>query len=186
MLLGTPPGEIGRSMPDFQLQDANGNIETMSSHLGPGGLVVAFICNHCPYVKAIASSFAEDARDLIAEGCGVLAVMPNDWQLVPADAPEEMDAFAKAHGFTFPYLVDESQSVGLSWGAVCTPEFFGLSSSGTLQYRGRLDNHGMRPDDQPRIRELVMAMRLIGSTGVGPADQMPSMGCSIKWREQPH
>lgn len=181
MLLNTPICDFGRKMPDFTLTDPAGTSVTMSDHLGRRGLLVAFICNHCPYVKAIADRLATDTGELMASGTGVLAVMSNDWRRVPADAPPEMARFAKAHGFPFPYLVDEDQSVGKTWGAVCTPDFFGLNAAGELHYRGRLDDAAMG-DATARRRELVEAMDLIAQTGKGPEQQTPSMGCSIKWR----
>ncbi len=181
MLLDTPVCDFGRKMPDFTLSDPADKVFAMSDHLGPRGLLVAFICNHCPYVKAIADRLAADTAELMAAGTGVLAVMSNDWRRVPADAPPQMARFAEAHGFGFPYLVDEDQAVGKAWGAVCTPDFFGLNGDGALQYRGRLDSAAMG-DPAGRQRELVEAMELIAQTGEGPDVQMPSMGCSIKWQ----
>ena len=179
MLLDTPVCDFGWKAPDFTLADPNGNRVTMSEHLGKG-LLVAFVCNHCPYVKAIADRLAEDAKALEAEGVKTLAVMSNDYHDYPADAPPAMLRFAEAHGWRFPYLVDEDQNVGKAWGAVCTPDFFGLNAKGELQYRGRLDDRGMS-DPAGRTRELVDAMKMIARTGEGPREQIPSMGCSIKW-----
>ncbi|MEO0816476.1 MAG: thioredoxin family protein [Pseudomonadota bacterium] len=179
-LKDTPICEFGWKAPDFTLADPAGVSVTMSEHLGSKGLLVAFICNHCPYVKAIADRLARDAAELMGEGIGVLAVMPNDYRAYPADAPDKMAEFAAAHGFTFPYLVDEGGAVARAWGAVCTPDFFGLNASGELQYRGRLDDARMG-DPSGCTRELVDAMGLIAETGEGPRDQTPSMGCSIKW-----
>lgn len=180
MLLNTPLCDFGWKAPDFTLCDPDGRSYDMSSQVGEKGLLIAFICNHCPYVKAIADRLAADARTLQAEGVNVLAVMSNDYQDVPADAPPQMKQFAQQHGFTFPYLVDEDQTVGRSYGAVCTPDFFGLNSDGELQYRGRLDDARMG-DASDRTPELLNAMRQIADTGNGPAEQTPSMGCSIKW-----
>lgn len=181
MLLDTPICDFGWKAPEFTLKDPDGNTFTMTDHLGDKGLLIAFICNHCPYVKAIGGRFAQDTSELIDEGINVLAVMSNDYTDYPADSPENMKRFATQYGFEFPYLVDETQEVGKAYGAVCTPDFFGLNARGELQYRGRLDN--ARMDDVPdRHRELVNAMRLIAETGHGPENQTPSMGCSIKWR----
>lgn len=180
MLLDTPACDFGWQAPDFTLRDPDGTPHALAGHLGGKGLLIAFLCNHCPYVKAIAGRLAEDAALLTGEGIGVLAVMPNDYRAVPADAPAAMKAFAAAHHFPFPYLVDEDQSVGRAYGAVCTPDFFGFDGAGGLQYRGRLDDARMG-DPSGRTRELVDAMRLIARTGRGPAVQHPSMGCSIKW-----
>ena len=180
MLLDTPICDFGWKAPDFTLKDPDGNAFTMSEQLGTKGLLIAFICNHCPYVQAIADRFADDVKTLQAEGINVLAVMSNDYTYVQADSPPNMKRFAEHHGFTFPYLVDESQSVGKAYGAVCTPDFFGLNKDGELQYRGRLDDVRMG-NPAGRTQELVNAMRLIAETGEGPRDQIPSMGCSIKW-----
>ena len=170
---------LGERMPDFTLPGPDGARTTLSEAAGPRGAVVAFICNHCPYVKAMAGRLAEDAAALREAGVETLAVMPNDWTTHPDDAPERMPAFAEANGFDFPYLVDEDQSVARGWGAVCTPDLFGVGSDLTLVYRGRLDDLGPREGSGPRTRELVDAM-----TSDDPAArrQHASMGCSIKWR----
>lgn len=180
MLLDTPVCDFGWKGPDFSLKDPDGKSFTMSDHLGNEGLLIAFICNHCPYVQAIGDRFAQDAKELMSEGIGVLAVMSNDYRHVPADNPANMKKFASQHSFPFPYLVDEDQSVGKAYGAVCTPDFFGFNSTGELQYRGRLDDARMG-DPHNRTRELVDAMCQIAKTGKGPREQIPSMGCSIKW-----
>ena len=180
MLLDTPICDFGWKAPEFTLNDPDGRAHRMRDHLGERGLLVAFICNHCPYVQAIAARLATDTRTLLDEGVGVLAVMSNDYRRYPQDSPERMRAFAETHGFSFPYLVDEDQSVGKAWGAVCTPDFFGLNGAGELQYRGRLDDAGMG-DAGARNAELLSAMRGIAATGRGPDVQTPSMGCSIKW-----
>jgi len=169
MLLDTPICDFGWKAPDFTLKDANGQIFTMSEHLGEKGLLIAFICNHCPYVQRIGQRLAEDTKSLMAEGINVLAIMSNDYEYIAADSPVNMKLFSKQYGFTFPYLVDKEQLIGKQYGAVCTPDFFGFNSKGELQYRGRLD-------------ELIYAMHMIAKTGQGPQKQTPSMGCSIKWR----
>lgn len=180
MLLDTPVCDFGWKAPDFELKNPDGTSFKMSDHLGDKGLLITFICNHCPYVQAIGDRLAEDAGTLMDEGIGVLAVMSNDYNHVPSDGPAYMNSFASHFGFPFPYLVDEGQVVGRAYGAVCTPDFFGLNKSGELQYRGRLDDAGM--DNAPtRTKELVAAMRQIAETGQGPRQQVPSMGCSIKW-----
>lgn len=180
MLLDTPICDFGWRAPDFTLKDPDGASHTMSDHLGDKGLLITFICNHCPYVQAVGVRLAADARELMDEGIGVLAVMSNDYRYVPTDGPEYMTRFSARYGFPFPYLVDEDQSVGKSYGAVCTPDFFGLNAKGELQYRGRLDDAGMG-DPVNRTKELVNAMRQIAKTGHGPREQIASMGCSIKW-----
>ena len=181
MLLDTPVCDFGWKAPEFTLKDPDGKAFTMSEQLGDEGLLIAFICNHCPYVQAIAERFADDVRELQAEGINVLAVMSNDYRFVQADNPSYMKKFAARYGFTFPYLVDETQEIGRTYGAVCTPDFFGFNKSGELQYRGRLDDARMG-NPAGRKRELVDAMKQIAVTGQGPRQQIPSMGCSIKWR----
>lgn len=180
MLLDTPICDFGWKAPDFTLSDPYGKSFTMSEQLGDKGLLIAFICNHCPYVKGIAERFADDMRELQAQGVNVLAVMSNDYNYVNIDSPPFMKEFATQHGFTFPYLVDEGQSVGRAYQAVCTPDFFGFNKEGELQYRGRLDDAGMG-NGTKRQKELVNAMMQIAETGQGPQQQVPSMGCSIKW-----
>ncbi|WP_421869698.1 thioredoxin family protein [Motiliproteus sp.] len=182
MLLDTPVCDFGWKAPEFSLKDADGKLHRMSDHLTEKGLLIAFICNHCPYVQRIAERLAADTRQLMDEGFGVLAVMSNDYRSHPLDAPDNMKRFAAEQGFGFPYLVDEDQSVGREYGAICTPDFFGFNGKGELQYRGRLDDAKMG-DSADRQAELLSAMRQIASTGQGPQIQHPSMGCSIKWRD---
>lgn len=181
MLLDTPICDFGWKAPDFVLKDPDGNSFKMSGQLQDKGLLIAFICNHCPYVQAIAQRLSDDARALMEEGINVLAVMSNDYQHVPSDGPSYMKQFAEKYDFPFPYLVDEGQSVGRDYGAVCTPDFFGLNSQGELQYRGRIDDAG-KGDPANRTPELLNAMRQIAETGQGPRHQTASMGCSIKWK----
>ena len=180
MLLDTPICDFGWPAPDFSLNDAKGQTYNLREHFGEKGVLIAFICNHCPYVKRIADRLAEDTAALMADGINVLAVMSNDYRDYPEDSPSNMLSFAEKHGFSFPYLVDEDQAVGKAYGAVCTPGFFGFNAQGELQYRGRLDDAGMG-DAEGRTRELFDAMQLIAATGAGPKQQTPSMGCSIKW-----
>ncbi len=182
MLLDTPICDFGWKAPDFTLKNADGEDFVMSEYLGDKGLLIMFICNHCPYVQRIAQRLAEDSKQLMAEGINVLAIMSNDYQVVEADNPENMKKFAQQYGFTFPYLVDETQSIGKQYNAICTPDFFGFNRHGELQYRGRLDDANMG-DASKRAPELVNAMRQIAQTGKGPEKQSPSMGCSIKWRD---
>jgi peroxiredoxin len=178
----TPVCDFGWPAPDFDLLTASGDRHTRDGTIGPKGLLVAFICNHCPYVRTIMKRLVGDIGLLQAEGIGVAAIMSNDYRKVPDDAPPEMIRFAALHGMTAPYLVDEDQSVGRAYGAVCTPDFFGFDAAGGLQYRGRLDDVAMRGDPANRVPELLNAMRQVAATGHGPAKQTPSMGCSIKWR----
>jgi len=181
MLLDTPEAEINWSAEDFSLQDPKGNQFQLSDLMGKNGLVIAFICNHCPYVKAVIERFVADAKALQSDGINVVAINANDYSLYPEDSPEMMTKFATEHGFVFPYLIDEDQSVARAYGAVCTPDFFGFNGEGRLQYRGRIDDAGMG-EASHRTPELLDAMRLIAATGTGPEQQSASIGCSIKWR----
>lgn len=181
MRLETPLHDLGWAAKPFSLKDPDGQAFSYESEAGENGLLIAFICNHCPYVKAIADRLADDANTLRDAGIGVLAVMSNDYQQYEADRPEHMNTFAEQHGFSFPYVVDEDQSVGKAYGAVCTPDFFGFNKDGKLSYRGRLDDAAMG-DASNRTPELVNAMLLVAKTGKGPEEQYPSIGCSIKWR----
>ncbi|GAC12263.1 thioredoxin family protein [Paraglaciecola chathamensis] len=182
MLLDTPICDFGYQAPEFTLKTATGKPYTLSEQLGDKGLLIAFICNHCPYVQRIAARLASDTKLLMDEGINVLAIMSNDYHYLDADSPQNMQRFGEQHRFAFPYLVDEDQSVGKRYGAVCTPDFFGFNAKGELQYRGRLDNARMGNADN-RVPELLNAMRQIAKTGQGPRQQTPSMGCSIKWRD---
>lgn len=181
MLLDTPPCDFGWQAKPFTLRDPDGCSYSVTAAAGQNGLLIAFICNHCPYVQAIIERLVADVKVLQSHGIGVLAVMSNDYRHVPQDSPANMRQFAKHFGMTFPYLVDEDQSVGRSYGATCTPDFFGFNNQLQLQYRGRLDDAG-RGDPAKRTPELVNAMLQIAATGQGPKQQTPSMGCSIKWR----
>ncbi len=181
MAVDTPICDFGWKAPPFELRDPDGKSQTFDGAMGDKGLLIAFICNHCPYVKAIAERFAEDARALQREGIGVVAIMSNDYAAYPDDSPPQMKKFADKYGFTFPYLVDEDQSVARAYDAVCTPDFFGFNRDGELQYRGRIDDARLG-DPTDRKPELLQAMRMIAETGQGPREQHHSMGCSIKWR----
>jgi peroxiredoxin len=155
--LETPAGELGWQAEDFTLKDAYGNSYRLYDLKGATGTLVMFICNHCPYVRAVADRIARDARDLQKRGIGVIAVMPNDYVRYPDDAPEQMKRFAQQHSFSFPYVVDETQEVARAYRALCTPEFFGFNADRELQYRGRLDasRTTLVPDAR---RELFEAM----------------------------
>jgi len=181
MLLHTPVCDFGWKAPDFTLKDPDGKSYTMEGSMGEKGLLIAFICNHCPYVKAIIEQLVTDVNSLSNDGIATLAVMSNDYHYVAEDSPPAMKEFAAMHNMSFPYLIDEDQSVGKAYGAVCTPDFFGFNAKGELQYRGRLDSVGMNDEAADRIPELLIAMHQIAKTGIGPESQTPSMGCSIKW-----
>ncbi len=181
MLLDTPICDFGWQAPAFSLADPDGKMHSLDDVMGEKGLLVAFICNHCPYVQAIIDRLVADAKTLQGEGINVVAIMSNDYRYVPSDSPANMKKFAEQHGMTFPYLVDETQEIGKFYGAVCTPDFFGFNAKGELQYRGRLDNTRMNSSAENRTPELLNAMRQVAKTGFGPEEQIPSMGCSIKW-----
>lgn len=180
----TPLCDFGREAPDFSLPDPGGRIWTLADCRGDRGTVVMFICNHCPFVKAVIDRLVADTRELLAEGVGCVAVMSNDVKRYPQDAPDKMAEFAAENDFPFPYLYDESQDVARAYGAVCTPDFFGFNASDELQYRGRLDAGRIDPPPADTPRELLNAMREIAQTGRGPKAQLASMGCSIKWRPE--
>jgi len=141
-----------------------------------------FICNHCPYVKAVIDRVVRDADALKALGINTVAICANDATTHPDDSFDNMKVFAREHGFTFPYLHDESQDVARAYDAVCTPDFFGFNKNLELQYRGRLDASGREPASPSVRRELFEAMKQIAETGQGPREQTPSIGCSIKWK----
>ena len=181
-MAATPPVcDFGWKAPEFRLPATDGKTYALSDVAGPNGTVIVFICNHCPYVKAVIDKIVRDARDLAELGVGTAAICSNDATTHPDDSFEKMGAFAREHGLPFPYLHDEDQSVARTWGAACTPDFFGLNARGELQYRGRLDESGTRALPDAR-RELFEAMRQVAETGEGPREQVPSMGCSIKWK----
>ncbi|MEL7460062.1 MAG: thioredoxin family protein [Pseudomonadota bacterium] len=179
----TPPVcEFDWPAPDFSLTATDGQTYSRDTLAGPNGLLVMFICNHCPFVLAVLDKIIRDGADLQALGVGVAAICSNDATSHPADGFEPMKALAEKAGFPFPYLHDEDQSVARAYAAQCTPDFFGFNAAMGLQYRGRLDasRAAPRPDDLPR--ELFEAMKTIAETGRGPVDQTPSIGCSIKWK----
>ncbi len=181
MLLQTPICNFGWPAPDFELPTPAGTFHGRDRLMGQNGLLIAFICNHCPYVIAVIERLADDLKALREAGIGAACIMSNDWDSYPADSPDKMTVFAVKHGLDVPYLVDADQSVARSYGAVCTPDFFGFNRDGGLQYRGRIDNAGMN-NPTGRIPELLNAMQMVAETGRGPQEQMPSMGCSLKWR----
>ena len=177
----TPPGELGSSAPDFRLPATDGRSYALADVRGPNGTLIAFICNHCPYVQAIRERLLRDARELQALGVGVAAISSNDARAYPEDSFENMRRLAAGWRFTFPYLYDESQQVARAYGAVCTPDFFGYDAGLKLRYRGRLDSSG-RGAEPGATRELFEAMRAIAAGRPAPGVQNPSIGCSLKWK----
>jgi peroxiredoxin len=179
----TPVCDFGTPAPAFSLPGVDGKVYTLADVRGEKGLLVMFICNHCPYVKAVLDRIVRDARDLQALGVNTVAIMSNDPSDYPEDSFDNMKKIAAERGFPFPYLLDESQAVAKQFGAVCTPDFFGYNKDLKLQYRGRLDES--RKDAVPNARrDLFEAMKQVAQTGLGPRDQIPSMGCSIKWKDE--
>jgi peroxiredoxin len=181
--LNSPVCDFDWPAPDFTLPGVDDRAHTLTSARGPRGLLVMFICNHCPYVQAILDRLIRDCRDLQAEGIGSIAIMSNDTTAYPEDAFSHMRELARRLDFPFPYVYDETQEVARAYGAVCTPDFFGFNANLKLQYRGRLDASGQTRNPPDIRRELFEAMREIARTGQGPREQTASIGCSIKWRE---
>jgi peroxiredoxin len=174
--------DFGWKARDFALKGVDGKSYSLADVRGPNGTLVVFICNHCPYVRAAIGRLVEEANALKAIGVGTIAINSNDPESYPEDSFDNMKVFAEDHGFTFPYVIDETQEVARTYGAQCTPDFFGFNAKDELQYRGRLD--AGRPGFMPRgRRELFEAMAQVTQTGKGPLEQTPSMGCSIKWRD---
>ncbi|MCU0833853.1 MAG: thioredoxin family protein [Chromatiaceae bacterium] len=181
--LQTPVCEFGLPAPDFALPGVDGRVWTRDQCRGEKGLLVMFICNHCPYVMAVRERIVRDARELTALGIGSVAIMSNDPTEYPEDSFENMRQVSDAFGFPFPYLLDETQAIARAYGAVCTPDFFGYDAGLGLQYRGRLDESRKETAPEGVRRDLFEAMRQVALTGSGPREQIPSMGCSIKWRQ---
>ena len=173
--------DFGWKAVDFDLPGVDGGRHTLASARGPKGLLLMFICNHCPYVKAVRERTVRDANELRAHGVGSIAIMSNDPAEYPEDSFPNMKRVALEFGFPFPYVLDETQRVAKAYGAVCTPEFFGFNAALELQYHGRLDASRTAPIPDAR-RELFEAMVQIAETGRGPAGQTAALGCSIKWK----
>jgi len=181
--LETAVCEFGKPAIDFALPGVDGKTWTLESSKGEKGLLVMFICNHCPYVKAVLERIVRDTNELKSLGINSVAIMSNDQSLYEEDSFENMKTISEKYGFSFPYLLDESQEIAKAYGAVCTPDFFGYNASLELQYRGRLDESRKETADLGVRRDLFEAMSEVAKHGKGPADQIPSMGCSIKWIE---
>jgi peroxiredoxin len=180
--LTTPAGQIGWPAAPFDLLGTDGRRHTLESVRGANATVVMFICNHCPYVKAVVAKIVRDMTELRLHGVGSVAIMSNDPAAYPEDSSDNMRAFALRHGFTFPYVLDGPQDVARAYGAVCTPDFFGFDRDLRLAYRGRLDASG-RSSDPAADRELFDGMLSVARTGRAAGVQHPSVGCSIKWKQ---
>ena len=182
--MASPPAcDFHWQAPDFTLPGTDGKTYTLDGIRGRNGTLVMFICNHCPYVLSVLDRIIRDAHDLKALGIGVAAISANDAKAYPQDSPENMAKLAKEHDFPFPYLYDETQEVARSYGAACTPDFFGFNSRHALQYRGRLDASTSTAGPADLRRDLFEAMKQVAETGHGPKEQIASMGCSIKWKD---
>ena len=182
--LQTPICEFGKPAIDFALPGVDGKIWTLDQCKGEKGLLVMFICNHCPYVKAILDRLVRDTRELMELGVNSVAIMSNDPAEYAEDSFENMKLVAERENFPFPYLIDETQEIARAYGAVCTPDFFGYNADLELQYRGRLDASRKEAAPADARRDLFEAMAQVARTGRGPEEQVPSMGCSIKWKDE--
>ncbi len=181
VLTKTPICNFGEKAHSFKLKGTDDKIHNLEDHLGKNGLLIMFICNHCPYVKAVIKDIVNDCKLMEKEGLKSIAIMSNDTKNYPEDSFENMIAFSKKHGFTFPYLIDETQEIAKKYGAVCTPDFFAYNNKLELQYRGRIrELKDLKPVSNSES-DLLKAMHLIVKTGKGPKNQIPSMGCNIKW-----
>jgi len=183
--LETPVCNFGEKAIEFTLPGVDGNDWTLASAAGENGLLVMFICNHCPYVKSIRDRIVRDTRELKEQyGINSIAIMANDPVMYEEDSFENMKKISDEYNFPFPYVMDETQAVAKAYGAVCTPDFFGYNKNLELQYRGRLDESKKQAADANVRRDLFAAMKQVSQTGHGPKDQIPSMGCSIKWKDE--
>lgn len=180
--LETPVCDFDLPAIDFSLPGTDGKIWTLEDCRGENGLLVMFICNHCPYVKAILDRLVRDTNELKKMGINTVAIMSNDVADYEEDSFDNMKKVAQDNGFSFPYLYDETQQAAQKYGAVCTPDFFGYNKDLQLQYRGRLDASRKEAAASDARRDLFEAMKQVAETGRGPEQQIPSMGCSIKWR----
>lgn len=178
----TPICDFGAKAFPFDLSGVDGRSWSLEQCRGENGLLVMFICNHCPYVKAINRKLVRDTAELKLLGVNSVAIMSNDPNDYPEDSFENMRKVSEEYGYPFPYLIDQTQEVARAYGAVCTPDFFGYNANLELQYRGRLDESGRQPDMGDVRRDLFLAMKQVAETGKGPEDQVSSIGCSIKWK----
>ena len=181
VLTKTPICNFGEKANTFKLKGTDGKIHKLEDNFGKNGLLIMFICNHCPYVKAVIEDIVDDCKNLEKEGLKSIAIMSNDTKDYPEDSFENMISFSKKHGFIFPYLIDETQEVAKKYGAVCTPDFFGYNNKLELQYRGRIRELKDLKPVRNSESDLLKAMRLVIKNGKGPKEQIPSMGCNIKW-----
>ena len=181
MSVNAPNNKLGWKAPDFNLLSVNDQHYSLNELIGQKGTVIAFICNHCPYVIKIIERFVFEAQNLKKLGISTLAIMSNDVYSYPEDSFKNMKIFAKKYKFNFPYLIDSTQEIAQKYTAVCTPDIYGFNKDKILKYRGRLDSGVMTNDNKYIKRELFNAMTLISNTNEGPTEQFNSFGCSIKW-----
>ena len=180
-LTKTPICDFGKKAENFELNSTENKIISLNEINGENGTLVMFICNHCPYVKAVIKEIVEDCNKLGSLGVKAVAISSNDVKNYPEDSFDNMIKFSKNNSFNFPYLFDETQKVAKTYGAVCTPDFFGFNKNLELQYRGRIrELKDLKPVGSGES-DLFKAMKQISETGNGPKDQIPSMGCNIKW-----
>jgi len=181
VLTKTPVCNFGEKAKDFSLKSTDNKQTSLRDIKGENGTLVMFICNHCPYVKAIIKNLVDDVKFLESLGIKSVGIMSNDVKNYPDDSFENMISFSKINGFSFPYLIDETQDVAKKYGAVCTPDFFGYNKNLELQYRGRIRELKDLKPVKTGDSDLKNAMKLVAETGNGPKNQIPSMGCNIKW-----
>ena len=182
MLTQTPICDFGKKAVPFKLKSTEGKIISLEDLKGENGTLIMFICNHCPYVKAITKDIVEDCNELKKLGINSIAISSNDPTNYPEDSFENMIEFAKKNEFSFPYLIDETQEIAKAYDAVCTPDFFGYNKDLELQYRGRSRELKNLIPTRDGKSDLYKAMKQIAETNNGPKDQIPSAGCSIKWK----
>jgi peroxiredoxin len=180
-LTKTPICDFGKKAESFELKSTENKIITLNDAKGQNGTLIMFICNHCPYVKAVIEDIVNDCKTLEKEGIRSIAIMSNDTENYPEDSFDNMIKFAKNNKFNFPYLIDETQEVAKKYDAVCTPDFFGYNKNLELQYRGRIRELKELKPVKSGNSDLLIAMKMVAKTGKGPGDQIPSMGCNIKW-----
>ena len=180
-LTKTPICDFGKTAENFKLKSTENKIITLNDAKGQNGTLIMFICNHCPYVKAVIEDIVNDCKTLEKEGIRSIAIMSNDTENYPEDSFDNMIKFAKNNKFNFPYLIDETQETAKKYDAVCTPDFFGYNKNLELQYRGRIRELKDLKPVRNSESDLLKAMKMVAKTDKGPEEQTPSMGCSIKW-----
>ena len=180
-LTKTPICDFGKKAENFQLKSTDNKIISLNDIRGDNGTLIMFICNHCPYVKAIIRELADDCAKLKEDGINSVAIMSNDTKNYPEDSFENMKKFSDRYNFSFPYLIDETQDIARKYDAVCTPDFFGYDKDFGLQYRGRIRELRELKPVRSGDSDLFFAMKQVSETGKGPEEQFPSMGCGIKW-----